>query len=83
MNDRKLYEQLLGISEPWHVERVDLRLDEGEVLIYVKGTCGCRGVSRVREAVSEVRHQRTSMAAPGHLSVPDDPGGDGTADSMS
>lgn len=38
MNDRKLYEQLLGISGPWYVERVDLRLDDGEVLIYVKGT---------------------------------------------
>lgn len=38
MNDRKLYEQILGISDPWHVERVDLRLDAGEVLIFVEGT---------------------------------------------
>jgi transposase len=38
MNDRKLYEQILGIGDPWHVERVDLRLDSGEVLIYVEGT---------------------------------------------
>ncbi|HUO85485.1 MAG TPA: ISL3 family transposase [Thermoanaerobaculia bacterium] len=37
MNDRKLYEQILGIRKPWHVERVDLRLDEGEVLIHVEG----------------------------------------------
>lgn len=38
MNDRKLYEQILGIESPWHVERVDLRLKEGEVLIYVEGS---------------------------------------------
>lgn len=38
MNDRKLYERILGICDPWLVERVDLRLEHGEVLIHVKGT---------------------------------------------
>jgi len=38
MNDRKLYEQILGITAPWHVERVDLRLEAGEVLVFVEGS---------------------------------------------
>jgi len=31
MQDRHLYEQILGIQSPWHVERVDLKLEDGEV----------------------------------------------------
>lgn len=42
MNDRKLYEQILGISSPWHVERVDLKLEQGEVLITVEGSEGAQ-----------------------------------------
>lgn len=38
MNDRKLYEQILGITEPWHVEQVELKLDVGQVLIRVEGS---------------------------------------------
>ncbi len=38
MNDRKLYEQILGISQPWYVEEVTLHLDEGEIQIRVRGT---------------------------------------------
>lgn len=38
MNDKKLYEQILGISSPWHVESVDLKLSEGQVLIAVEGS---------------------------------------------
>lgn len=38
MNDRKLYEQILGIAAPWHVESVELRLDEGKILIGVEGS---------------------------------------------
>ncbi len=38
MNDKKLYEQILGITSPWHVERVDLKLEEGQVLIAVEGS---------------------------------------------
>lgn len=38
MNDRKLYEQILGISSPWHVERVELKLEQGQVLVAVEGS---------------------------------------------
>lgn len=38
MNDRKLYEQILGISSPWHVERVELKLEQGQVLVTVEGS---------------------------------------------
>ena len=38
MNDRKLYEQILGITEPWHVEQVELKLEIGQVLIRVEGS---------------------------------------------
>lgn len=36
MQDRQLYAQILGIEEPWRVERVQLRLEEGQVDIYLK-----------------------------------------------
>jgi hypothetical protein len=29
MQDRQLYEQILGIGAPWHVERVELRFTIG------------------------------------------------------
>src|SRR3972149_10071549 len=35
MRDVTLYESLLGLSPPWRIEKVDLRLDEGEVLLHV------------------------------------------------
>ena len=35
MKDRKLYEQLLGLSAPWLVRDVELRLSEGEVIVSV------------------------------------------------
>lgn len=38
MNDKRLYEQILGISSPWHVERVELKLDEGQILIGVESS---------------------------------------------
>lgn len=38
MNDRKLYEQILGISSPWHVEQVELQLEQGQILVTVEGT---------------------------------------------
>jgi transposase len=37
MNDRKLYEQILGIPQPWYVEDVALRLEEGEIEVRVAG----------------------------------------------
>jgi transposase len=33
MQDRQLYEQILGITAPWFVEQVELKLDDGEVHI--------------------------------------------------
>ena len=30
MQDRQLYEQVLGIHSPWYVERVELKLDKGK-----------------------------------------------------
>jgi transposase len=35
MQDRQLYEQILGIGVPWRVDRVELRLEEGEVHVYL------------------------------------------------
>lgn len=36
MQDRQLYEQILGIPSPWSVERVELNLEEGEVHVYLE-----------------------------------------------
>ena len=36
MQDRQLYEQILGIGEPWHVARVELQLTQGEVHVYLE-----------------------------------------------
>lgn len=38
MNDKKLYERILGINSPWHVEQVELKLDEGQIVIGVEGS---------------------------------------------
>lgn len=35
MRDIALYEQLLGLSRPWRVDRVDLRLEQGEIVVQV------------------------------------------------
>lgn len=35
MQDRQLYEQILGIVSPWHVERVELALEQGEVRVHL------------------------------------------------
>lgn len=35
MHDCELYRQILGIVAPWRVERVELRLEEGEVHVYL------------------------------------------------
>lgn len=35
MRDRNLYEQILGLPEPWHVEDVELRDDAREVIVQV------------------------------------------------
>lgn len=35
MQDRQLYAEILGITDPWEVERVELKLEEGEVHLYL------------------------------------------------
>lgn len=35
MQDRQLYEQILGIASPWFVDCVELKLDQGEVRVYL------------------------------------------------
>jgi transposase len=35
MQDRELYRQILGIESPWFVDRVELKLEEGEIHIFV------------------------------------------------
>lgn len=42
MQDRELYRQILGIVEPWRVERVELELGPGEVHIYLEHGEGVR-----------------------------------------
>jgi len=36
MQDRELYRRILGIEAPWYVDRVELRLGEGEVHVYLE-----------------------------------------------
>ena len=36
MQDRELYRQILGIEAPWLVERVELKLADGEVHVYLE-----------------------------------------------
>jgi len=35
MQDRELYSQILGIGNPWRVERVELKVTEGEVRVHL------------------------------------------------
>jgi transposase len=35
IQDRQLYEQILGITSPWFVERVELELEQGEVHVHL------------------------------------------------
>ena len=36
MQDQELYSRILGIEAPWQVERVDLKLEQGEVHVYLE-----------------------------------------------
>lgn len=36
MQDRQLYQQILGITSPWSVARVELALDQGEVHVFLE-----------------------------------------------
>jgi transposase len=43
MDDKQLYTQLLGVTQPWRVDRVELSVENQEVLVYVE----CRSSSAV------------------------------------
>ena len=43
-NTKDLYYEILGLKEPWEVEKVDLNLDQNEITIFlnyksIKGLC--------------------------------------------
>ena len=40
MQDRQLYQQILGIVSPWSVERVELALEEGKVRVFLTHASG-------------------------------------------
>jgi len=42
MESKELYRNLLGINEPWTVERVDLDMTQGRVDVHVGHTKGVR-----------------------------------------
>jgi hypothetical protein len=42
MQDVQLYEQILGLSDPWSVREVELHLDEGRVDIHVEQPSGVK-----------------------------------------
>ena len=48
VQDKELYRRILGIRSPWYVERVDLKLEEGEVHVYLEHQEGALAVSGVR-----------------------------------
>ena len=43
MRDVELYQQILGLEEPWSVTDVELQVDEGRVEIYVEHAEGVQG----------------------------------------
>ena len=42
MRDVELYEQILGLGEPWKVRDVELNIDEGRVDIHVEHAEGLK-----------------------------------------
>lgn len=74
MQDRQLYERILGITDPWFVERVELKLEQGEVHVYLGHEEGTRW--KCPECGTECGlydHARgTGVAALGYLPVPND-----------
>ena len=86
MQDRQLYEQILGIHSPWYVDRVELQLDKAPAAVRVylnhqprRDVELCRMWSAVRSVRSPARE---TMATFGYLSVPDDPACGATANEM-
>jgi transposase len=42
VQDKDLYSQILGVREPWRVERVDLDLKRGEVNVHLAHDAGAQ-----------------------------------------
>ena len=58
MQDRELYAQILGIEKPWRVGRVELRMEEGKVNVYLEhGEEGNWACSQCGQAVALYDHQ--------------------------
>jgi transposase len=68
MQDHELYRRILGIEAPWQVERVELKLQQGEVHVYLAhqdnrewacALCGVRGPLYDHQPEREWRHLDT------------------------
>lgn len=68
MQDRELYRRILGIEAPWYVERVELKLSEGQVHVYLEhqevahwscGECGGEAKPYDHQAERGWRHLDT------------------------
>ena len=46
MDDRKLFTALLGIEAPWYVEKVELQLTDGEVVVHLEHEASARLLCR-------------------------------------
>ena len=55
MQDSQLYQQILGITAPWRVERVELQLKDGEIHVYLGHERKCLGRARSASRVPFVR----------------------------
>src|SRR3989442_1720134 len=82
MQDRELYRQILGIEAPWFVERVELKLNQGEVHIYLEhGEMASWLCPECETSCQLYDHQgERQMAAPGHLPISDHSARPATAD---
>jgi hypothetical protein len=64
MQDRELYARILGITDPWQVERVELKLEVGEVHILTgPQSRPCAGL--VRSAAHRARCTTISRSVSG------------------
>ncbi len=86
MQDHELYRRILGIEAPWQVERVELKLSQGEVHVYLAhqnqpewacAECGALGPLYDHQPEREWRHLDTCQyrtilhAAPPRLQCPE------------
>src|ERR1035441_9893530 len=73
MDDRQLYQAILGLTAPWQVERVELRKDAQEVDVHVRWPEKTAGECPECQANCPL-HERlfAALAASGHLPVQDD-----------